>query len=187
VGVDRLLLSVTVRQFGCSLVVCDFPVDCLLSQLAAVQIEALRAVADEVRVTARTRDGTPVACPGCGVRSDWVHSRYVRHVADEAVGGRPLVIDLSVRRLYCENPSCPRTTFAEQVDGLTVRYQRRSPVLQAVVEQVARALAGKAGTRLRPTGTFQQVTTLTKPQRDLLAKLRIPVPKQVIALQPATR
>lgn len=43
------------------------------------------------------------------------------------------------------------------------------------------------GTFTGPTGTFQQVTTLTKPQRDLLAKLQIPVPKQVVALQPASR
>lgn len=43
------------------------------------------------------------------------------------------------------------------------------------------------GTFAGPAGTFQQVTALTKPQRDLLAKLQIPVPKQVVALQPATR
>ncbi|MEU2874542.1 ISL3 family transposase, partial [Streptomyces olivoreticuli] len=79
---------------------------------------------------------------------DWEHSRYVRHVADEAVGGRPVVIDLSVRRLYCENPDCSRKTFAEQVGGLTVRYQRRTSALQRVVEAVGVALAGPAGARL---------------------------------------
>jgi transposase len=59
-----------------------------------------------------------------------------------------VVIDLSVRRLYCENPECPRTTFVEQVEGLTVRYQRRTPALQQVLDAVAVALAGKAGARL---------------------------------------
>jgi hypothetical protein len=43
------------------------------------------------------------------------------------------------------------------------------------------------GTFTGPTGMFRQVTTLTKPQRDLLAKLDIPTPKQVIDLQPAPR
>nr|WSW49878.1 ISL3 family transposase [Streptomyces sp. NBC_01001] len=80
--------------------------------------------------------------------SQWTHSRYVRRVADEAVGGRPLVIDLSVRRLYCENPDCPRLTFVEQVGGLTERYQRRTPALRRVIEAVAVALAGSAGARL---------------------------------------
>jgi hypothetical protein len=43
------------------------------------------------------------------------------------------------------------------------------------------------GTFTGPTGLFHQVTTLTKPQRDLLAKLNIPTPKQVIDLQPTPR
>ncbi|WP_433082369.1 IS1634 family transposase [Dactylosporangium sp. CA-052675] len=43
------------------------------------------------------------------------------------------------------------------------------------------------GTFTGPTGTFQQVTTLTKAQRDLLAKLGIPHPKQILDLQPAPR
>ncbi|MGW4519366.1 IS1634 family transposase [Streptomyces sp. NPDC004393] len=44
-----------------------------------------------------------------------------------------------------------------------------------------------AGTFTGPNGTFQQVTGLTKPQRDLLAKLGIPHPKQVLDLQPTPR
>jgi transposase len=59
-----------------------------------------------------------------------------------------VVVDLSVRRLYCENPQCPKQTFVEQVDGLTARYQRRTPALQRVFNAVAVALAGKAGARL---------------------------------------
>jgi transposase len=58
------------------------------------------------------------------------------------------VIDLSVRRLYCINTECPRATFVEQVDGLTVRYQRRTPGLQQIMNAVAVALAGSAGARL---------------------------------------
>lgn len=101
-----------------------------------------------VAITAHTCDG-PAASPGCGAISGWEHSRYVRHLADETVGGRPMRIDLSVRRLYCENPDCAKSTFAEQLGGLTVRYQRRPPLaLQRVVDAVAVALAGSAGARL---------------------------------------
>ncbi|MDH6711082.1 hypothetical protein P3T27_007834 [Kitasatospora sp. MAA19] len=120
----------------------------LLPQLAAVQVERVEASGDLLRITARTRDDASAACPGCGQASDWVHSRYVRHVADEAVGGRAVVIDLSVRRLYCENPACKKVTFVEQVAGLTRRYQRRTPALQKVVDAVAVALAGSAGAHL---------------------------------------
>ncbi|MEU1424993.1 ISL3 family transposase [Kitasatospora sp. NPDC005751] len=120
----------------------------LLPQLAAVRVDRVEAGGDLLRITARTRDDAEAACPACGQVSDWVHSRYERHVADEAVGGRPVVIDLSVRRLYCENPDCEKATFAEQVDGLTKRYQRRTPALQKVIDAVAVALAGSAGARL---------------------------------------
>ncbi|GHH56353.1 transposase [Streptomyces candidus] len=80
--------------------------------------------------------------------SAWVHSRYERQLADAAVGGRPVRIDLCVRRLYCENPACLKRTFAEQVPGLTVRYQRRTPLLQQAVEAVGVLLAGRGGARM---------------------------------------
>ncbi|MFI6150532.1 transposase family protein [Streptomyces sp. NPDC051109] len=99
-------------------------------------------------IEARTRSRVPAGCSGCGVLSDWTHSRYVRHLADAALGGRPVRIDLSVRRLYCENPSCPKVTFAEQVPRLTVRYQRRTPLLQHLVESVGVVLAGRGGARM---------------------------------------
>ncbi|MFD8222510.1 transposase family protein [Streptomyces sp. NPDC059697] len=133
---------------GARLAVCVVVVGDLLPQLAVVQVERVEAGGGLLRVTARTRDDAPAACPGCGQGADWVHSRHVRRVADEAVGGRAVVIDLSVRRLYCENPVCEKVTFVEQVEGLTRRYQRRTPTLQRVVDAVAVALAGSAGPRL---------------------------------------
>jgi hypothetical protein len=51
---------------------------------------------------------------------------------------------VAVRRFFCGNLDCPAATFAEQVDGLTPRYARRSPPLAAI----AVALAGRAGARL---------------------------------------
>jgi hypothetical protein len=77
-----------------------------------------------------------------------VHSRYRRQLADVAVGGRRTVIVLSVRRLFCNDQTCQRRTFAEQVPGLTIRYGRRTPLLRGMLEQVAVALAGRAGARL---------------------------------------
>ncbi|XRC77913.1 ISL3 family transposase [Streptomyces xinghaiensis] len=128
-------------------VVCDVSLTTLLPHLAVVQVGEVVAGEGLLRVPARTC-GDAVACPGCGVVSRRVHSRYVRHLDDCQVGGRPVVIDLSVRRWYCGNPGCPRVTFVEQVEGLTVRYQRRTPQLQRLLEAVALALAGRAGARL---------------------------------------
>ena len=88
------------------------------------------------------------ACPGCGVTSRQVHSRYQRWLADTASGGQQVLIHLHARRFFCRNGGCAKTTFAEQVPGLTTRYGRRTCGLQMVLQAVALALGGRAGARL---------------------------------------
>ena len=73
-----------------------------------------------------------------------VHSSYQRQLADTASGGQEVLIDLQARRFFCGNPGCAKTTFAEQVPGLTTRYGRRTCSLQAVLQAVALALGGRA-------------------------------------------
>jgi transposase len=68
-------------------VACEVELEVLLPQLAGVRVEDVQAGAELIRITVRTRDRVAVACPECGWSSHWEHSRYVRHVADEAVGG----------------------------------------------------------------------------------------------------
>ncbi|MGI3229946.1 transposase family protein [Streptomyces sp. GTA36] len=122
-------------------------------------------------VCARTRSSSPAPCTGCGRPSGWCHSRYVRRLADASLGGRPVLIELSVRRLYCENAACGKVTFVEQVPGLTVRYQRRTPLLQHMVEAVGVLLAGRGGARmLRVLGVALSRCTV------LSQLIRIPLP-----------
>ena len=83
-----------------------------------------------------------------GALSARVHDRYRRCLQDLACGGRPVQVELEVRRLICDNPACPVATFAEQVEGLTARHQRRTAGLRGLLERVALALAGRAGSRL---------------------------------------
>jgi transposase len=96
---------------------------------------------------ARTRAGL-AACPSCGRLSGRTHSRYRRRLADAPVGGRRILIELSVRRLFCDHDPCDRRTFAEQIEGLTVRYGRRTLLLRSILGTIAVALAGRAGARL---------------------------------------
>jgi len=128
---------------------CPNPVDLgvLLPHLAGVIVEAVTAAAGLLLVTARAR-APEASCPGCGTVSGRVHSRYARTLADAAVGGRPVAIVLAVRRFFCAAPGCPRKTFAEQVDGLTTRYARKTPLLAGMLGSIAVALAGRAGSRL---------------------------------------
>jgi transposase len=90
----------------------------------------------------------PAACPTCGTVSARVHSRYQRRLSDTAIGGREVSIRLRVRRLFCANTDCTRTTFTEQIPDLTGRHARRTAVLQRVFGAVGLALGGRAGARL---------------------------------------
>ncbi|MFE9222999.1 ISL3 family transposase [Streptomyces lavendulae] len=118
-----------------------------LPYLSAVLVEQVRVEDEKILVGARTR-GTAPPCPACGTPARRVHSRYRRHLSDTSLGGRPVVIDLNVRRLFCDMTCCARRTFAEQVPELTVKYGRRTVALAEIVQAVALALAGRAGARL---------------------------------------
>ena len=55
-----------------------------------------------------------------------VHSGYTRHPQDFTIQEKRVRLHLNVRRFFCPNPDCPRTTFAEQVPDFLLRYARRS-------------------------------------------------------------
>jgi transposase len=119
----------------------------LLPHLAGVLIERVEQIRDAVWLWARARACMAV-CTGCGGESTRVHSRYERRLADAAVAGRRVVIRLRVRRFVCRNDECEVKTFAEQVEGLTTRYGRRTVLMAEMVTAIGVALAGRAGSRL---------------------------------------
>ncbi|WP_392961214.1 hypothetical protein [Streptomyces sp. LN245] len=116
--------------------------------LGGVLVEQVVAEGGLLRIVASTASTISASCPDREVLSRRRHSGYERRLADDAVGGRRMSIALTVRRLFCDNPGCARVTFAEQVDGLSVRYGRRTPQLTGLLGTVAMALAGRAGERL---------------------------------------
>ncbi len=121
--------------------------DVLFPDLEGLLVRDITLLGDRVLVAARA-SAAGAACPACGTHSRRIHSSYERRLTDAAVGGRRVVIRLRVRRFRCDGARCPRTTFVEQVAGLTFRYGRRSTRMHAVLQAVALTLAGRAGARL---------------------------------------
>jgi transposase len=139
----------------------------LFPHLAGLDLVHVEDLGGGVRITARTRT-VLLACRGCGVVSARVHDRYRRRLADLACGGRPVQVVLEACRFRCGNPACPVATFAEQVPGLTSWYQRRTARLRELLEKVALALAGRAGSRLAAAlGTAVSRFTLIRLVRAL--------------------
>ncbi|MBT2407637.1 MULTISPECIES: ISL3 family transposase [unclassified Streptomyces] len=131
-------------QDACS---CDYNLLTVFSHLAPVTVEGVTTDDDAVILTAQTTTREAV-CPGCGEVSSRVHGGYRRHLADLAVAGRRVIIDLAVRRFRCPASACGRRTFVEQIGGLTERFARRTPALRLALERIALALAGRPAARL---------------------------------------
>lgn len=118
----------------------------MLPHLVNVVVERVENRPAELVIWVRSRAVSAV-CRSCGWASSRVYSRYDRRVADAAIAGRPTVLRLHVRRLFCGNHECPVRTFAEQVEGLTTPYARRTPLLRAMLESIGLAVAARAGAR----------------------------------------
>jgi transposase len=66
-----------------------------------IKVEDVLDQGVSVRGVART-PVTAVACPECGQLSERMHAYHQRRLADLPVDGRPVTVDLRVRRVVCE-------------------------------------------------------------------------------------
>jgi transposase len=64
------------------------------------------------------------SCPDGANTSSRVHSRSRRTLADLPCQGRAVQLRLTARRFFCENPDCPRKTFAEPFLEMASAYAR---------------------------------------------------------------
>ncbi len=119
----------------------------LFPHLRGLRVERVADAGEAVVIWACCR-AAQARCPGCGAVSSRVHGGYGRVVADGTAGGRPVLVALAMRRFRCPDRSCPKVTFAGQVQGLTARYRRRSVPLPGMLAGLGLELGGRAGARL---------------------------------------
>jgi transposase len=122
----------------------------LFPHLGGLRVDQVEDTGDAVVIRACCR-AARARCPACGAMSSRVHAGYARVLADGAAGGRPVLIALSVRRFRCPQSSCPKATFAEQAEGVTARYRRRSVPLLGMLARFGLELAGRPAARLAGT------------------------------------
>jgi transposase len=87
-------------------------------------------------------------CPLCQCRSQSIHSRYVRLVADLPWAGWAVRLELLVRRFFCQNKACTRQIFTERLPNVVAPYARRTLRLTDLFTLIGFALGGEAGKRL---------------------------------------
>jgi hypothetical protein len=83
-----------------------------------------------------------------------------------------VLIALQVRRFRCLQECCPAVTFAEQADGVSARYRRRSVPLLALLAgfgleaagRPAARLAGALGIAVHPATVLRLVAAAPEPE-----------------------
>jgi transposase len=113
----------------------------------SLHVETLLLDEDGLTILASSA-ATDVPCPLCGQRSDRVHSRYARTLADLPWAGVAVHLRVSVRKFFCDNATCLRRIFSERLADVAAASARRTNRQQESLAAIAFALGGEAGARL---------------------------------------
>lgn len=75
-----------------------------------------------------------VICPYCGCASSKKHSVYERSFQDLPVMGMKSRIILNNRKMFCTNPECSHTTFAETFSFIRPKAKKSNRLLDRIVD-----------------------------------------------------
>lgn len=75
-----------------------------------------------------------VVCPYCGCASSKKHSVYERGFQDLPIMGMKTRIIASNRKMFCTNPECRHTTFAETFDFIKPKAKKSNRHLDKIVD-----------------------------------------------------
>jgi hypothetical protein len=129
-------------------------------------IESVSDSSDSIILAVRSEAGM-AECPLCGSRSQRIHSRYDRQVADLPCAGKQIRLRVITRRFVCEVPHCRRRIFAERFgDNVLPTRSRRTARLECIVHHLGLALGG------RPAASFARRLMLPVSNDTLLRVVR---------------
>lgn len=116
-------------------------------ELPGFEITAVKPDKELISVSAFSTSPTAI-CPTCSQSNHRVHSYYQRHPDDLPWSGLALRLTLTVRRFFCDNPDCPRRTFAERLPQLLKPHAQKTKRLSQTMYEIAQESGGEAGSRL---------------------------------------
>jgi transposase len=87
-------------------------------------------------------------CPVCGSAATRIHSRYQRRLTDLPSTGQPVRILLTVRKFFCDMPTCPRKIFTERLAPFVAPSARVTARLFQMVQIIGLATGGRLGVRV---------------------------------------
>jgi transposase len=109
-------------------------------------LQLVRLEADEQSLIAIVETTSSEAlCPLCHCRSQSIHSRYTRVVADLPWAGWAVRLKLHARRFFCRNQECQGRIFTERLPNVVAPYARRTTRLCDLLTLIGFAMGGEAG------------------------------------------
>ncbi|MBW4580210.1 MAG: hypothetical protein KME42_11630 [Tildeniella nuda ZEHNDER 1965/U140] len=81
--------------------------------------------------------------------SQRVHSCYERRLRDLNWAECSVTLEITVRKLFCDNQSCQRRIFGERLPQLTAPWSRRTNRMTQQIQDTGVALGGTASVERR--------------------------------------
>ena len=75
-----------------------------------------------------------LTCPYCGQTSSRVHSRYTRSFQDLPIQDKKVIVEIRNRKMFCDNPDCKRTTFAETFPFLPPKGKKSKRLSDKIID-----------------------------------------------------
>lgn len=73
-------------------------------------------------------------CPYCGVMSSRCHSKYTRSFQDLPMQGKKTIIVLNNKKMFCDNPDCEHTTFAESFSFIKGKSKKTERLIDEIIQ-----------------------------------------------------
>lgn len=123
----------------------------------------------------------PAPCPVCGTFAHRIHSRYKRTVWDLSVQNVQVILQLHVRKFYCDHPDCLRRIFTERLPQVTSPHGRFTFGLRQFLGQLGREQGGASGAR---SATLQSIQVTSRAILRFMHALPLPIiaPPRIIGL-----
>jgi zinc-finger of transposase IS204/IS1001/IS1096/IS1165 len=102
-----------------------------------------------------TQSSSP--CPLCGTAATRIHSHYQRRLTDLPSTGQPVRFQLSVRKFFCDESTCPRKIFTERLASFVAPRARVTARLFQLVQIIGLATGGRIGVRVTDRMGIQTV------------------------------
>lgn len=75
-----------------------------------------------------------LSCPYCGQASSRVHSTYTRSFQDLPIQDKKVIVVIKNRKMFCDNPKCDKTTFAESYSFLPSKGKKSKRLIERILD-----------------------------------------------------